>query len=282
MLDRPIFVVGHARGGSTVLGAILNWHSHVGPRHDPIPRCGSVGELMGLTLRTDDHFRYSERLEQKDVWFDHFPGREVFTHMGRELVAESPPPDPGRRLDLLARLTEGFRERRFLSKAPTNSFRVRAIRALFPDARIVAIYRRGEPVVASWGRRSYGFGRPVNWGPTRIDRLGYGPGIRIFARKWRETLDYLEANRRELGILAVTYKQLATDTQATLRRIVDHLELPFEDYLRDVRLDYRPREWARAIPAPYRPILRASVWGGNRVLRRLERDARKNRNLIGS
>lgn len=273
MLDRPIFVVGHARGGSTVLGTILNWHSHVGPRYEPIPRCGSIGEMLATTLRTDDHFRYSERLEQKSIWFDYFPGLDVFTNMGRELVVEEPGLSESRRRELVSRLTEGLDRPRFLSKSPTNSFRVVAIRRLFPDARIVAILRRGEEVVASWGRRVYGFGRKVDWGATQIERLSYAEGIDLFARKWRETIDYLEARRDGLDILTITYDQLRDDPGGTLRRVLRHVELPYEPYIDEVRLEPRSGAWRRTIPARHRPRLWLRVRGGNARLRRIARGA---------
>lgn len=269
MLDRPIFVVGHARGGSTVLGTILNWHSHVGPKYEPIPQCNSIGEMLARTLRTDDHFRYSERLEQKEIWFDAFPGRDVFTHMGRELIVEELTLPPDRRQDLVTRLTAGLDRPRYLSKAPTNSFRVRAIRQLFPDAKLVAIVRRGEEVIASWGRRVYGFGKPVNWGPTRIECLSYPEGIAIFARKWRETLDYLDSQRRSLDILTISYDHLVHDTAATLRRILDHLELPIEPYIDEVRLDDHHGAWRQAIPLRHRWQLWHEVRHGNARLRRM-------------
>ena len=270
-LDRPIFVVGHARGGSTALGAILNWHSHVGPKYDPIPRCESIGALLAAILDNDAHGGYSSQLEQKDAWFDAFPGgREVFTHMGRELTADEPP-TPERRAHLIARLTAELRQPRYLSKAPTNSFRVRALRAMFPDAKIVAIYRRGEQVIASWGRRHYGFNKPVDWGTTKIDRLSYPAGIDLFARKWRETIEQIEAHRRELDILTITYDALVEDPAPTLAKVFEHLELPFEDYAREVKLTDRADAWKATIPPRHRLRLWRRTRAGNAIIRRTRR-----------
>lgn len=274
MLDRPIFIVGHARGGSTALGAIINWHSHVGPKYDPISCCETLDDLLEATLSHASHSSYSAQLEQKDIWFDYFPGRDVFTHMGRELIAEDPPSSHLPNAELVARLTSQFRERRFLSKAPTNSFRIKALRKLFPNAKFLALYRRGEEVVASWGKRSYGFGKRVDWGNTHYRRLSYLRGIPLFARKWRETLEYLEDLRREVPICAITYDDLLQSPAATLERVFDFLELPREPYIYDVRLIDRTSGWTRAIPWCYRPLLRCLTRTGNRVLADLEHDSR--------
>ena len=175
--------------------------------------------------------------------------------------------------ELVARLTADCPQRRFLSKAPSNSFRIDALRGLFPDARIVAIYRRGEEVVASRGRRSYGFGREVRWGEMQVPRLSYLRGIRTFVRKWRETLEYVEEQRKKEDFCVITYEQLRCDTRRTLGRVFEHIELAEEPYLDDVRLKSGPGSWKAALPLPYRILLRAWVIGGNRVIARIEEQA---------
>ncbi len=269
-LDRPIFVVGHARGGSTLLAGILNWHSHVGPRYEEMANAPSAGAFLSSMLGHCYHLNYSEKMEQKEIWFTCFPGRSVFLHMGLELIAEHAPADATVRADLISRLTEDFRETRFLLKAPTNTFRVKAIRQLFPDARIVAVVRRGEDVVASWGRRHYGFGKPVDWGDTRIAKMSFGRGISIFTRKWRETLDYALRMRRE-GLLEVfSYRSLARDPQGTLARITGSLELPYEEYLDTIKIQPSAAKWKHEIPLPYRLLLRGLTFSGNRRIQALE------------
>jgi hypothetical protein len=109
-------------------------------------------------LDYETHLRYADQLEQKRIWFSHCGGEKVFTHMGKELVRDE---SFAVRLDrerLVSELTAEFRQRRFLSKAPTNTFRLRLLSALFPDAKFVVLYRTGEEVVASWGRRPYAVG----------------------------------------------------------------------------------------------------------------------------
>ena len=139
-IDRPIFIVGHARGGTTILSAIINWHSLVGPKPFKNNDCDFKEFIQNLFIN-DFHIKYSDTLEQKEIWFDYFPGKEIFTHMGRELIVEKSILTALQKNELIERLTKDFHEKRYLSKAPTNSFRVGIIRDLFPDAKILAIYR---------------------------------------------------------------------------------------------------------------------------------------------
>lgn len=263
-LDRPIFVVGHARGGSTLLGAILNWHPQVGPRPfaDSYP---DVNAFISSMLHHDTHLDYSERLEQKDTWFRFFPGREVFTHMGRELVVETAGLDDRQQQELRAQLTHDFTQQRFLSKAPSNAFRVAILPQLFPGAKILAIYRSAPEVVSSWGQRAYGFGKRVSWGNTRYRRLGFRRGIKIFARKWQETILYLEQQRARQGFLAITYDDLLDHTVPTLKRVCAYLELPWQDYLGTVRLHDNRDAWRRQIPVRYHRYLHRKTAEGMRL-----------------
>jgi hypothetical protein len=270
VLDRPIFLVGHARAGSTALAAILNAHPDVGPK----PPTGVLedGEFVSSLLDYEAHLCYADQLEQKRIWFSHCGGEDVFTHMGKELVRDESFVASLDRDRLVSELTAEFRQRRFLSKAPTNTFRLRLLAALFPDAKFVVLYRTGEEVVASWGKRPYGFGHPANWGEMRTDRLGYFRGINVFSRKWRETIDYAESCRGAVPMLRMTYRQLVENPRDTLDRLAEFLELE-STLVAPPRLEKaRVGAWREVIPPRWRPYLRWRCRAGNRVLDRIERE----------
>jgi len=85
--DRPIFIVGHARGGSTVLAAMLCWHSHIGPKPSPISEFSNVQNFIEAVLDSKRHMEFSKQLEQKPLWFEYVKDQQVFTDMGREMSA---------------------------------------------------------------------------------------------------------------------------------------------------------------------------------------------------
>lgn len=270
-LDRPIFLVGHARAGSTALAAILNMHPDVGPK--PPTDAVAGGDFVSSLLDYDAHLRYADHLEQKSVWFAHCGGEAVFTHMGKELVRDESFASRIDRDQLVSELTTEFRQRRFLSKAPTNTFRIRLLSALFPEAKFIVLYRTGEEVVASWGRRPYGFGKPVNWGEMRAHRLGYFRGMNVFSRKWRETIDYAESCRETVPMLRMTYRQLVEQTEQTLQRLSVFLELDSPLSLPPNLETGRQGAWREDIPRRWRPYLRFLSRGGNKVLSRIEKEA---------
>jgi hypothetical protein len=245
--DRPFFIVGHARGGSTLLAAIINFHSWVGPKAFD-DRYDNVHDFIKNLKNYDFHIKYSESLEQKDIWFNYFPGKHVFTHMGKEIIIEKVKISERQRKELISKLTAKNHEKRYLSKAPTNSFRVKVIKNLFPDAKILSLYRSGPEVVTSWGQRVYGFGKRVSNDEIKCRKLGYRKGIKIFSKKWFETIEYLESARKEIGFLAVTYDDLIENTVGTLGKIFEYLELPIEEYLYDIKLEDRRSVWKKKIP----------------------------------
>lgn len=261
-LDRPIFIVGHARGGTTLLSGIVNWHTRVGSNYVGRESFPTINDFLQNIRNEKFHSDYGEAVEQKRVWFDYFPGENVYTHMGKDLLVETLELSFDERAALISRLTENFRGKRFLSKSPSNSFRVKIIPELFPESKIIAIYRSGPEVVNSWGQRGYGFGKRVNNYELRTRKLGYRKGIDIFSQKWFETLEYLESVRKKTWFLAITYDDLIENTSETLEKAFEYLELPIEDYIYDIKLDDRRSEWKKNIPwLHYRFLFKRTVEG---------------------
>jgi hypothetical protein len=262
-LDRPIFLVGHARAGSTLLATILASHPDIGPK--VITARGS-DESVGDLLNYSGHFSAAQAFEQKDVWFRHCGGADIFAHMGNELIRDESFAGCVDAPALQAELTSGFHEARFLSKAPTNTFRIRLLAHLFPSARFVALYRQGEEVVGSWGLRPYGFRKSVRWGEVSTRRLGYKRGIDVFTRKWHETITYGESCKSLVPMLRLTYRQLITNTTAVLERLTSFLELDSSLVLPSGISADRTTAWQTVIPWWWRPYLVAHVSDGNRLV----------------
>jgi hypothetical protein len=262
-LDRPIFLIGHARAGSTLLASILASHPDIGPKNaSPAVSDKSVGALLTYS----GHLSAAQAFEQKDVWFRYCGGADVFAHMGNELIRDESFAGCVDGPALQAELTRGFNESRFLSKAPTNTFRIRMLAQMFPDARFVALYRRGEEVVGSWGLRPYGFRRSVRWGEVATRRLGFKRGIDIFARKWHETITYGDSCKSLVPMLRLTYRQLITNTAAVLERLTGFLELDSPLTLPSGMSAERTTAWKAVIPWWWRGYLMARVREGNRLV----------------
>lgn len=268
-LDRPIFIVGHARGGSTLLGAVVNWHSYVGPKHECLKNYQNINEFLDGILKRNTHLAYSEFLEKKEVWFDYFPGRDSFAHMGKELIIENLNLKDSQKEEFVERLTEGFTQKRFLSKSPTNSFRVKIIKELFPEAKIVAIYRRGPDVVNSWIKRFYGPSDSARWWRKKHGKMKYKDCIKLLSEKWYETIEYLESCRREMDFLAIKYEDFTKDTSYILEKVMRYLELPSEEYIYNLKIDDRSGQWKKHIPWWYHKFLIKATQKGNEILEKI-------------
>ncbi len=132
-VDRPVFITGLGRSGTTILGILLSLHREVGYLNEPKalwhvidPRQDINGNYCGAGAR----FRLTEA--------------DVDPHMRR------------RAHRLFSRYLRLTGSGRVVDKYPELIFRVGYVRAMFPDARFVFITRSGAdavPSVVEWSKR---------------------------------------------------------------------------------------------------------------------------------
>ena len=124
-LDRPVFVVGCGRSGTTLLGTLLGAHPDVVYLNEP-------RQLWAQDPRTN-------------VWW---PGAGRIVLTGDDLALETA---AALRRRFAARVAAGG-GRRLVEKTPINAFRIGYVHALCPDARFVHLLRDGRAVAASIAR----------------------------------------------------------------------------------------------------------------------------------
>ncbi len=131
LLERPVFIVGCGRSGTTILGQLLGEHTKLAYLHEARP-------IWTYEPRTD-------------IW------SFMAARRGGRLVLT----DKDARPDLAARMAHAFSfevERMkavyLVEKLPINAFRVPFIAALFPEARFIHVVRNGLEVADSIAERA--------------------------------------------------------------------------------------------------------------------------------
>lgn len=135
----------------------------------------------------------------------------------RRLLATSDPVEYCRRFYLFLR--QRLDPRRYLlEKSPSNVHQVSHIRAVFPAAKLIVIYRDGRDVVVS--DRFF-----------TADHLGKPFSFAAAVEGWRRDMEahlrYAETER----LCAISYEALLGDGAAVVRTLLDYLGLGYDDAL---------------------------------------------------
>ena len=202
--DRPVFVVGNPRSGTTLLASMLGRH----------PAVTSTPETLFL----------SEVQYQITPWLPHGPqavaerlARSRAKHLGleTELVAGSlaalPQLTPR---NVFATLLELHRQRqdkpRVLEKSPPHLRHVEQLLDWFPGARVLWIVRDGRACVASL---------------LKVDWASSDPAV--LAHQWRRNMRFGLAAEAAAGprMLRLSYEALVADPRACMAPVFDFLGL---------------------------------------------------------
>ena len=151
-LRNPLFIVGTGRCGSSALHQLLSHHPHLAwlsqlcarfPAHPEVNRLAML--LLDSGLPSEFVRKHVRPSEAYAYWDHHFPG---FSEPCRDLVREDVNGRIGEtlRASLSQMLTP--QRHRLLIKI-TGWPRVGFLKAIFPDARFVHVYRDGRAVACS-------------------------------------------------------------------------------------------------------------------------------------
>ena len=183
-IDRPVFVIGMGRSGTTVLGLVLGTHRDVGFLNEP--------KALWHVIRGDEDIIGS---------YSATPGR-------LRLSAVDADADAVRRAHSLYSWYLGItRSKRVVDKYPELIFRTGFVHGLFPDAQLVVVTRQPWPTIASVGR----------WtgSPSDTDADWWGVNDRKWQILWKEGVEG-EPTNSDLANLA-----LGAQTNSHVRAAVE-------------------------------------------------------------
>jgi len=230
--ERPVFVVGMPRSGTTLVERMLASH----------PAIHGVGEL--------------ETLRDVSVALARQCGGKSWLHAAGELDLWSPV--VGRTyLSALDRLRPGDAAR-IVDKMPNNALHLGLAATALPHARFVWCVRDDDDVALSCFSKALSGGLP--WAASMAGIRAWQEGLRRLHAHWSQVM--------RQPILTLRYEDLVSDPEAQTKRLLEHVGLPwdpavlqFHEHAEGVKTSswdqVRQPLHRRAVnrAAPYRPFM---------------------------
>jgi hypothetical protein len=207
------FIVGAPRSGTTMLRLMLDAHPDLAiPPETYFAVAARDAWVRAREAGGDPVAALVEAVTSHRRW----PGMGVDASAFAARVKSVAPEGPGDALRCFFQLyAESRGKPRWGDKTPNYAKRIRMIHRLLPEARFVHLIRDGR----AWARSILGL-----WiGPDTIEGC---------AREWVAVIDKARRQAAQLPAgryLELRYEDLVREPDASLRRVADLLELPFDD-----------------------------------------------------
>jgi tetratricopeptide (TPR) repeat protein len=207
MQQRPIFILGLPRTGTTLVERILGSHSQVHAAGELSALSRAIGNGVNRTPQGQAHTwrEFAARLNQLDS----------------DVIA--------RGYLALARPYRGDLPR-FLDKQPTNFYYCSLILRAFPHAQIVQVNR--HPLAACYAIYKTRFDAGFPFAYDLQELADFYVDFRRLMAHWHRVLPG--------RILEVAYEDIVTAQEPTTRRLLEDLGLPFEQSCLDFNLNSAP------------------------------------------
>lgn len=215
LIERPIFIVGLSRSGTTLLRSLLSAHPEIAitPETHFMERAEKGGALDREAPADFEAFwdRYTDSTRFKDLDLDAVRCRELIKDPSFRSVFEA----------ILAAYRERAGKRRIGEKTPQHVRFLPHLFDWFPDARVLIVRRDPRAVIASllktpWVRRQIG---PVSL------RHGVFTGKRLtevvrYTDEWVNTYQTIVPSwQNDPRVLLLSYEAVVRDVEGEMRRV---------------------------------------------------------------
>ena len=192
----PIFIVGLPRAGSTLLEQILASHSQVDGTME-LPNIIALAHRLNGRRKVSEEARYPRILA--DLSAEQLQGFADSFIKDTQIHRKGAP--------------------RFIDKMPNNFQHIGLIHLILPNAKIIDARRHPMGCCFSGFKQLFADGQEFTYGLKEIGRY-YHAYVELMAH-WDRVFPG--------KVLRVHYEHVVTDLEGQVRRILDFLELPFEE-----------------------------------------------------
>lgn len=258
LLERPIFIIGCNRSGTTLLHRNLaehtrTWSSYTESKtvfHALWPIDPAEGDRVDRAATAHESAALRRMLYRRARNKQVLAGRPLLGSVPEKLL--NPPVDAVFKSPPV----------RLVEKTPSNCFRVPLLASLWPDARFVFIVRAPEPTISSlmegWKRwNGYDGGRVRQWtylAPPGWRNRAERPLREIAAWQWRSAnrtaWDDLEEHGCDYAI--VRHEDLVRTPEPAYRSLLDFAELEWTDHFESLLDELGDRVWTNRGSPPER------------------------------
>jgi omega-hydroxy-beta-dihydromenaquinone-9 sulfotransferase len=272
-IDRPIFITGLGRSGTTIIHTLLSTHTNANWLSllcAKFPRRPYLNRWLMWALDVPLLNIYLKRrfvpLENYDFWESYFRG---FGAPCRDLFASDLDVRTAQSIRKVLSQLLTSRRNRLLIKI-TGFPRIGFLHALFPDAKFVHVTRDGRAVANSrmrtpfwkgWQGLNLWAGEMPAYYQKEWERHGHS-FVALAAIEWKTHLDQMREIRRtrpEINILEIKYEAFCANPVKELRHIAEFCELSweksFENQVSDFYVASENSKWQSELTAEQQAIL---------------------------
>lgn len=240
MIDRPIFLLGSGRSGTTVLYHLLSvhpelcWFSNISNRAFWVPFAPMMHRILDSTSRGERVKqniinRKGGKLHIRPVEAETLYDRAGFRHDIKTTEADFDPAVDRRFRRTVENHLRWTRKPRFISKQTANNQRYRLLNRMFPDALFVHLIRDGRAVANSIRGQRWLDVIDLWWledkAASHVDE--YEEPIELCGLHWQRNLEELLRAKDLFGAryLEIRYEDLIDDVHAVVRQVLEFSQL---------------------------------------------------------
>jgi len=240
-VERPIFIIGAGRSGTTIFYELLAGHRHLGwfssymQRFPNLPWLAGLNPLYqipALAKRFHNTSGFPRPSEAHLIWDKFHPMANSLG--GPPLTEQEANAADTDGLYRFIRSVLRFSGReRFMNKNTRNTRRSRYLRALFPDAYFIHVIRDGRAVTSSLLKINWWPTLSLWWAggktPTQLEAEGMDP-VLVAARNWKMEMQRVLQDKEHIAqelYMEIRYEKLMQDPATEMKKVLDFCKLPW-------------------------------------------------------